>query len=500
MSVYQEVQLRFLLENNRWPDQDPNTRLWFDPDQRVRERLVLLEMLRDMDFEVNERAVAVWISSLFGNGENGVSSVDAYRQLTEQVLPQRNMTAADFQRYARHEVGIRHLLQLAAAGGSLVTPQQAEAAFRRQNELIHTELAVFSLSNHLAEVIINPKEVARYYTNNLARYRVPDRVRVSYVAYDITNYVAEAEQKMLQITNLSEQIDGIYQQRGPELFVDADGQQLSPEAAKERIREQLQQRTATDAARRAAMGFAEELYGLYEQRPNEQDHLERLAAAKGIPAGVTEPFAQFEAPPGLEVGQDFVQAAFRLSPAEPMAPEPIAGASQVYIIALKERLPSSLPEWSAVEQRVTADFRRTKAIEAAHEAGLQFYERLTATNQPLQELASQSGATWVKPRPFSPSTSSIPELEGQVNFAQLKETAMSLTAGAHSTLITNSTGGFIVHVLERQPVDDARVQAELPEFLQRHRQEREREVVSEWFRKQADNTLLEGVPTFGAAR
>jgi hypothetical protein len=501
METYAEVQLRFLLENNRWPDQDPNTRLWYDPDQRLRERLVLLEALRDYDFKVNDRAVAEWIATIFGNGENGASSIDAYRQLTENILPQRGMSAADFQRYARHEVGIRHLLQLAAVNGALVTPREAELAYQRQNEQIQVEFALFSLSNHLAEVVINPEEVARYYTNNLARYRIPERVQVSYVAYDITNYFADADQRMLQLTNLTDQIEAHYQQRGPDLFLDpTTGEPLAPEAAKAQIKDQLRQRSATDAARRAAMSFAEELYSLYEQRPNERDHLERLAAAKGLPASVTEPFAQYEMPPGLEVGRDFVQAAFSLSPAQPMATEPIAGMDQVFIIALKQRIPSGPPDWSSVEERVTADYRRAKALEAAHQTGRDFYERLTAGDQSLQELANQPSITWVKPRPFSPSTPSIPELEGQVNFAQLKETAVSLAAGSYSKLITNSTGGFVVQVVDRQPVDESTMKEEFPAFLERLRQERERAAVNEWFRKQSENTILAGLPTFGPSR
>jgi hypothetical protein len=500
MATYNEVQLRFFLENNRWPDQDPNARLFYDPDQRVRERLILLETLRDYGFEVNDRVVAEWIAMLFGSAANGGSSVDAYRQLTERILPQRNMSAADFQRYARHEVGIRHLLQLAAAPGSLVTPREAELVYQRQNEQIQVEFALFSVSNHLAEVIIDPEEVSRYYTNNLARYRVPERVQVSYVAYDITNYLAEADQKLGQLTNLTDQIEAFYQQRGADAFVDPSGQPMTPEAAKTQIKEQLRQRSATDAARRAAMSFAEELYGLFEQRPTEQDHLERLAAAKGLTAGVTEPFAQFESPEGLDVDRDFVQAAFGLSPTEPMVTEPVAGPNHVYVIAFKRRIPSGPPEWSAVEQRVTADYRRAKALEAAHAAGRQFHEQLAAGDQTLQKLANQPHITWVRPRPFSPVTTSIPELEGQVNFAQLKDTALRLAAGEYSNLVTNTTGGFVVQVSDRQPVTEARMKEELPAFVTQLRQEREREAVNEWFRRQSENTLLAGLPTFGSAR
>jgi ABC-type transport system substrate-binding protein len=47
----------------------------------------------------------------------------------KQVLQQRGLTAADFERFLRHEVGMQQLISAAGISGKLVTPQDAKAWF-----------------------------------------------------------------------------------------------------------------------------------------------------------------------------------------------------------------------------------------------------------------------------------------------------------------------------------------------------------------------------------
>jgi hypothetical protein len=58
----------------------------------------------------------------------------------------------------------------------------------------------------------------------------------------------------------------------------------------------------------------------------------------------------------------------------------------------------------------------------------------------------------------------------------------------------------VVQVLDRQPVDQAKMQEALPSFIEQFRETREREAVNEWFRKQSENTVLAGLPTIGSSR
>jgi hypothetical protein len=298
---------------------------------------------------------------------------------------------------------------------------------------------------------------------------------------------------------MTAQIEARYEQLGAEFFRDSDGNVLPPEAAKERIREQERERLATLAAQQRAMGFIEQLYDLFQAEPDAADLLERLAAASGLPAETTEPFAAHETPPGLNVFRDFTQAAFSIRPELPMATEPIRGDGAVYVIALRARLPSQVPPFEAVENRVAADYRRQEALRAAQQRGQEFSQWLSSgleQGRTFQELSQDANVLWIKPPPFSRRTPSVPELGTDLPFAQLREQAMKQPVGEPSDFIPTSTGGAILYVSGRTPVDDAKIQAGLAEYKDQLRQERQREALGEWFRKEAETTVIAGLPEF----
>src|SRR5258708_38924498 len=93
-----------------------------------------------------------------------------------------------------------------------------------------------------------PGAITQFYSNRLANYRIPERMQVSYVKFDITNFLTEADQDLAKTTNLSQRIDAVYQQRGTNYYKDVK----SPEEAKEKIREEMRKELSTIAARKKA--------------------------------------------------------------------------------------------------------------------------------------------------------------------------------------------------------------------------------------------------------
>jgi peptidyl-prolyl cis-trans isomerase D len=497
LDTYAEVRLRYRLLTDQWPEQDQSSRMWFDPDRLVPERLLLLEKLREFDFQVDDAAVADWIATVFRDRETGTFNLEAYRQFVRNALPRGGLTEDDLKRFARHEVGIQHVLQLGSLSGSLISPREAEIQFRRDHERVSVEVAAFTLTNHLAEVIIERDDLLRFFTNHLAQYRIPERVVVSYIGFNIDEFQEDAATQLAQRPDLEEQLEARYEQLGAEFFRDSDGNVLPPEAAKERMKEQELERLAVVAARQKAMGFTEQLYELYQQEPRATNLLERLAAASGLPVGITEPFAAHETPAGLEVYRDFSQTAFSIRPDLPMATEPIVGDGVVYVIALQERLPSEAPSFDSVEQRVAADYRRQEALRMAQARGQGFRAALDAGltgGETFQEICQDHNVMWIKPPPFSRTTPSVPELGADLPFAQLKELAQKLPEGETSEFVPTNSGGVIVHLASRQPVDPAKLEAELPDYLDQLRQERQREALGEWFRKEAQGMAITGLP------
>ena len=125
----------------------------------------------------------------------------------EKILKPEGLDYDDFERFIRHNLGIQQLFMTAALSGTLVTPQEAETLYRNEHRDMDTAAVFFSASNYLASVAPTPAELSQFYTNQLANYRIPERIEVNYVKFNITNYLAAAQ---AALTNLDQIIDQNY--------------------------------------------------------------------------------------------------------------------------------------------------------------------------------------------------------------------------------------------------------------------------------------------------
>ena len=88
------------------------------------------------------------------------------------------------------------------------------------------------------------------------------------------------------------------------------------------------------------------------------------------------------------------------------------------------------------------------------------------------------------------------EWEGRVDLSLLKDLAFPLTPGKTSRFEMTRDGrlGMTVHLLSRQPVDDAKLKAELPEVTTGLREERRREAINDWYRREFELAHFTGGP------
>jgi hypothetical protein len=481
-SAYREARLNYAFSYGDWSDAD--ARQSGIVERQTRERLFLIEKLRDLNIQVPPAATAQWILDEFRDRTDKSFRKDSYDQFTKAMLPSHGLAQADFERFAQHQVGLQHLITMAGTSGKLVTPQEAESLFRQENEEAQAEAAFISSSNYLAQVMVNPADVAAYYTNQQAVYRVPERMVVSYVKFAESNYVADADQTMAKNTNLNQTLEAIYLQRGTNSFKDANNVPLSPEAAKEKIREEERQSLALQEAKRKAVGFANELFEMKEKT----NSLEKLAAAKGLVSEVTEPFTQFETAKNLNVPSSFAQAAFKLTPDDPVA-EPIDANDGVYIIEYRQKIPSEVPTLDRILDRVTQDYRNSKALDLAHGAGLELQGAITnamAAGKTFQAAVVDTNASTVVLSPFKRNATTVTGIPVRADVSQLVSTAFTLTPGKVSSFVPTRTGGFVVCLKTIDPVPDDKMKTDLPEFIKTLRQRRQVEAFSEWFRKQME--------------
>jgi hypothetical protein len=407
----------------------------------------------------------------------------------KNVLNRGRLTALDFERYIRNLLAIQQLMTVHGLAGRLVTPQETRLLYERENEELATEAVFFNATNFLASVNATPELVGEFYTNQMARYRVPERVSVSYVAFAVSNLLAQAEAELVK-TNLTELIESNYQQLGTNFFQEAN----TPEEKRAKVRERLIEAKATLLAEQQANEFANVLY---EMAPKSVARLEELAAERNLTVRVTEPFDREEGPKELGVGADFIRDAFNRTAEEPFA-GPLAGEDAVYVFAQKQILPSEIPPLEQVRERVTADYKLFQAAMAARRAGGEFAGALTnglAAGKTFSSLCIEAGVKPVSVPPISLSSRTNGVVEAHVSLRQYASVAFSTPVGQASQFIPTMEGGFVVFVREKLPIDLAKMSAELPAFAANVRQTRQGEAYNEWFRREAERGLRD-IPAF----
>ena len=281
VSAYAETLLGHFFRSGgkEWPGNDETAKQNLEHDAVV--RVFILHKLQDLDIRVSDEAVARL--ALERLGPYPLSALD------REHLQPHQLTLMDFDRFMRHEVAIQQLVGVVTTSAKLINPQEAESLYRKQNEEVAAELAVFYTSNYLDKVTVTPATVATYYTNHMANYRIPERIQISYLEFSASSYLAEADKQLAEITNLTARVDDYYYNKGTNTFKDTNGMVLPEAAAKAKIRDEVFRRQAALlAARRKAYDFGNELFAMPQH--DRADSLDKLAAAKGLPVKVTPPF------------------------------------------------------------------------------------------------------------------------------------------------------------------------------------------------------------------
>jgi hypothetical protein len=377
--------------------------------------------------------------------------------------------------------------------GRLVAPQEAEYLFRHEHDEYQTEAAVFSATNYLSSVTINPAALSQFYSNRLAAYRIPERVQVSYIKFDLTNQLAEADQQLAKQTNLTQLINGLYLQQGENYFTGSDGKPLPEAEAKIKIKEQLRHEFALQSARKKAGVFAVELF---KMAPQKEANL-AIMASNQYPVVVTEPFSEYEGPKGLLVMENFTRAAFSLTPDEPFAP-PMNGEDGVFIMALHKKLAAEFPSFDSIKDKVTEDYRRSQALSIARQQGQKFYEAATnsvAQGKSFADICKEAKVTPVTVPNFSLSTRSLATLDERLDLPSIKEQAVKLQPGKIGSFMISRDGGFVLHMRGTEPVSEAVVKTDLPEFIKSMRQSRMYEAFGSWLNQQITEARLTAPPT-----
>jgi len=485
LPAYNEARLSYFIRaGGRWPGRDDATMERINND--AMSRLLMIRMIHDMDIDISDMAVAEL-------ARNQLSDTPV-RDFADRFLKPEGLTIDDYTNFLRHEAGIQQLIRVAALSGQLVNPREAEMLFRKENEQILTEAVVFYESNYVDKVTVTPDLLQKHYTNRVQVYREPDRIQVNYVAFAASNFLAEADKVVAGMTNLTETIDEYYRSRGADFFKDTNDVVMAEEDAKQKIRDELRQESAMREAERKANQFGSDLLDM--PQPNKAEDLNSLAAARGYQVSVTPPFSRADGLEDMNLPAAFRQQALLLNPNNPVRVEPIVGEDGAYVISFNTEIKGTTPSFEEIQAKVEEDYRRQEARKLLRSASQNFNTQLTnglAQGQSFDAICQASQVEVVQLPAFSPS--SRPPLEGWDNnfsLQMIQRQVDPMTVGQTTPFLPSRDGGYIVHLKGRNPVDEAKLAEELPEFTANLRQYRIGQAFDQWFRKKAEELRLAG--------
>ena len=492
---YQQAQkdfeLYYLLNEGTWPEKAHVSDL--DEEKQIYGNLMLAEKAKTLGVSVSEAEAAnsaanvlasPVLSRAVGNRTGKPLTMDQF----EELIKSHELTAADFEHYVRTRMMIEQMQLAMGLSGSLITPREASAVYDQEHATVSTEALFFSASNYLDQVHATPAAVAGFFTNYMADYREPDRVQVNYVWFNITNYIEQSKAEWAK-TNFDQVVNDDYNHMDPSQMADAK----TPEAAKAKIRDILIKQRAYADVSKVAEDFLTTLYA--------NTNFPAAAKQLGVVMRTSAPFSVEGDDEDFANAPDVAKTAFTLTSDSPYSGA-IPGGDGIYVIGLAAQLPSAMPAFADIQPRVVRDYETIQATTLARTAGTNFWLASSiqvSTGKTLAQIAVAKGLSTVMPAPFSLSSSDIPEIGDLVDVDTFKQVAFHVAPGHVSPLISTRDGGFVLYVKSISPPDAATKAAELPEYTQQLRRQREGEAFQLWANTEASH-VFPGIPALQKAQ
>lgn len=469
-------------------------------DRMIIDTLVEMEMLERYTIRpTTSDALDLLVEQIKAEAlRRGLSTGEVAQNMTKQ-------TEASLIRLQKYLIGTEQLRQLAGIADGLVSEKEAEIQFREENEKFEAESIIISHTNYLPLVQIDDNALKSYYTNSLSKYRISESRQLSYVTFQPTNFLKEAETKYLNLstsdknallsncwpsdTSITNQssltipklVDYVLSVQTNEF------EGMKKEDAAGQIREKLlttpvgfKAGLAIVEAYSAGVDFQKSLQATYNAKPA-LDTLDKMALLQNLEVKTT-PSLKRDTPfvPGLQSRVSPLDV-FTLSKTNALiigasTLSSAANAEPFFIASLKKIMPSRDRSFAEAKSLVTVDYKKAESIKLLKEAGDKVGQSVT-NEKTLAEIAKENNFKLYKLGPFSSSGGSIEGLSKPGISEDVRTQTLGLEVGETSEIIESSTDNditdneivFIVKLNKKLPVSKEVFNKDFPAYLKQSR-------------------------------
>ena len=408
-------------------------------------------------------------------------------------------------RFHKHLIGTQQLRQLAGMVDGLVSSKEAEIQYREENEKYEAEALIISHTNYLTLVQMDDNALKAYYTNSLSKYRISESRQLSYVTFQPTNFLDQAEAKYLglsdsdkrallvscwpSVAGVTNQISATVSDLAKYIVTvqtnEFEGMKIEDSTLQ--IRERLlttpvglKAGLAVVEAYNAGVDFQQSLQTTYAAKPA-LDTLEKVALLQNIEVKTTPPLRR-DIPfvPGLQ-NRVNPSDVFALSVTNAL----IVGASALssavnadpfFIASLKKVMPARDRSFAEAKSLVSEDYKKSESIKLLKEAGDKMQKSIN-DEKSLADVAKENNLKLLNIGPFPASGGSIEGLDQPGLSEDLRSQVLGLEVGSTSGLMASSTDNdvtddevvFIVKLNEKLPVSKETYEKDFPSYLKQAR-------------------------------
>jgi peptidyl-prolyl cis-trans isomerase D len=358
--------------------------------QMIAERAVAYQAL-EMGFRLNDQELAENIASLIPQlyEEGKFVGNDIYRA----YLAQQNMTIPQFEANVRKQAAASRL-EVLALEGVVVTPQEVEAQFKRENEKYRVSYFYLTPDRFRGQVTIPAADIQQRYEQTKDQFQVPEKrsllvFPIEEAAIRSALTLAEDELRKAYAAE-ADRFRTPERVRARHILIDTrDKDEAGKAEAKKKAEDLLKQI-------RGGADFAK----LAQEHSQDFGSATRGGDLDWIVRGQTVP--EFEA------------ASFSLKPGQ--VSEPVSTMFGYHIIRVEAREEPRLRPFDEVKDEIRAELLRSQVFDRMQTAADQIRAALTRSAEEAEKLALNYGIRPISVAPVRPSDP-VPGVGADNNFA-----------------------------------------------------------------------------------
>ena len=430
------------------------------------QRVAILHKAQDEKILVADAEVVQQMQAMpLFRAQNGAFDPTVYKA----ILKNLDLAPRQAEELFREQIAIYKLMYLPAQA-ALISPYELKRAYHLYTDRFVLNYVVIPRSQVEKTVAVSKETAQALFAEKPEAFRMPAKVRVSYVEFAVSNFLAKAEipeGAALQVYNRN-----IENYRIENTNENAAVEYKPFEKVEGEITKQLRLAAARKLATERATEFVVEVAPKAEG--NQPDFAGAAAAAK-LKIKTLPPFGIKDDLKGIDESAPFRQTAFSLeNDAYTSFSDAVIGKDMVYVLSLEQRYPSFVPTFDAVEKEVTAAARDQAVAKALAEHAIEVEKTVTTA------MASGTGFKEAV-KPLGLKVQTTPEFDVSTELKdKYSDTLIALCLNVKEGELCKPApvegGVLLAYVAQRKSTDDASglpaIRQELTDGLTRNRAQR----------------------------